>query len=210
MILSILTWLQNSLGKGHGDDAQSWSQALLGSLNFWNLLEGTHLITLMVFAGTIFIVDLRLLGVIFRGTKVSVVSDKVLPLTVAGFILMVLTGLALFYAKPIFYYHNIWFRAKLIFILAAMINIVVFHYRVQKNIAAWDDAPSPPSSAKISAVLSLSAWLLVIVMGRFIAYNWFECGKPQTDFINWAQSCSTSEHGAMSPNGKITLVGPKQ
>ena len=43
MIREALVWLQNELGKGAGDTAQSWSEALLGSLNFWGLLEGTHL-----------------------------------------------------------------------------------------------------------------------------------------------------------------------
>ena len=65
MIGAFLNWLQHSLGKGSGDTAQSWSEALLGSLNFWNLLEGTHLIALMLFAGTILVVDLRLLGMVF-------------------------------------------------------------------------------------------------------------------------------------------------
>jgi hypothetical protein len=196
MILAFLTWLQTSLGKGHGDDAQSWSEQLLGSLNFWGILEGSHLISLMLFAGTILVVDLRLLGVTFRKTPVSVISDKVLPLTVAGFACMLITGGWLFFAKPVFYYHNIWFRAKLIFILIAMINIVIFHYRVQKNQAAWDSLPKPPVSARVSAIVSLSAWCLVIVMGRFIAYNWYECGKPLPDFLNAVQSCATSEHGA--------------
>ena len=31
----------------------SYSQTLLGSLNFWGLLEGTHLLSLMLFFGTI-------------------------------------------------------------------------------------------------------------------------------------------------------------
>ncbi|HEX3888098.1 MAG TPA: hypothetical protein VHW05_11430, partial [Phenylobacterium sp.] len=86
MIGAFLTWLEHSLGKGPGSDAQSWSEALLGSLNFWSLLEGTHLIALMLFAGTIFVVDLRLLGVTFRKTRVSVISDAILPLTVFSFI----------------------------------------------------------------------------------------------------------------------------
>ena len=53
MIRAFLVWLQTTLGKGPGPDDQSWSEALLGSLNFWGLLEGTHLLTLMLFAGTI-------------------------------------------------------------------------------------------------------------------------------------------------------------
>ncbi len=209
MILAFLIWLQESLGKGKGDDAQSWSQALLGSLNFWNLLEGTHLLTLMLFAGTIMVVDFRLLGIAFKKTPVSVISTKVLPLTVGGFLIMIVTGLALFYAKPVFYYHNLWFRLKVIFILLAMINIMVFHFRVQNSQGAWDNAPKPPTSARVSAVVSLLAWTTVIFFGRLIAYNFVECGKPLPDWVNAVQECSTSEHGAQSLDGKITLVKPK-
>jgi hypothetical protein len=207
MLLTFLDWLQNGLGKGKGEDAQSWSQALLGSLNFWNLLEGTHLLMLMLFAGTIFLVDLRLLGVAFKKTRVSVISARVLPLTVAGFGLMVLTGLALFFAKPVPYYHNLWFRLKLVFLAVAMINIVVFHYRVQKDQAAWDTAPKPPTSARISAVVSLSSWVLVILMGRLIAYNFVECGKPLPAWVNAVEECQTSEHGAQSLDGHILIKG---
>jgi hypothetical protein len=209
MILSFLLWLQDSLGKGKGDDAQSWSQALVGSLNFWNILEGTHLLTLMLFAGTILVVDLRLLGVVFKKTPVSVISNKVLPLTVAGFLIMIVTGLALFFAKPVFYYHNLWFRLKVLFLIGAMINIVVFHYKVQKNMAAWDANPIPPTKARVSAIISLAAWTTVIFFGRLIPYNFVECGKPLPAWINAAQECSTSEHGAQSLDGKITMVQPK-
>src|SRR5690348_11784859 len=140
----LLNWLQHGLGKGAGDTAQSWSEALLGSMHFWAVLEGTHLLTLMLFVGTILVVDLRLLGVIFRRTKVSTVSDAVLPMTVFGFAFMLLTGLTLLFAKPLFYYHNIWFRLKMLLLLLAMTNIWVFHNRIQRNQKVWDAAPIPP------------------------------------------------------------------
>jgi hypothetical protein len=202
VIRDILVWVQTELGKGPGEFPQSWSEALLGTRNFWGLLEGTHLLALMLFAGTIFVVDLRLLGVTFRRTPVSVLSDRVLPLTVFGFALIVVTGVLLFYAKPLVYYHNIWFRFKLVFIALALINIVVFHYRVQRNRADWDAAPLPPPAARASAAISLTAWLVVITLGRFIAYDWYECGKPLPDFFNAVQSCASSERGAQSLAGQ--------
>ncbi|WP_334163355.1 DUF6644 family protein [Phenylobacterium sp.] len=201
MIREFLVWLQTELGKGPGEYPMSWSEALLGSLNFWGLLEGTHLLSLMLFAGTIFVVDLRLLGVTFRRTPVSVLSDKVLPLTIFGFVLVILTGLALFYAKPLVYFHNIWFRAKLVFIVLALINIVVFHRRVQRNIQEWDTLASPPRAARASAVISLASWAVVIMLGRFIAYDWYECGKPIPDWANTLQECAASERGAAPLGG---------
>ncbi|HEY8615594.1 DUF6644 family protein [Phenylobacterium sp.] len=198
MIRDFLVWLQTELGKGPGEYPMSWSEALLGSLNFWGLLEGTHLLALMLFAGTIFVVDLRLLGVTFKRTPVSVLSDKVLPLTVFGFVIVLLTGLALFYAKPLVYYHNIWFRAKLVFIVLALLNIVIFHRRVQRNISDWDGLAKPPGAARASAAISLAAWVIVIMLGRFIAYDWFECGKPLPDWANALQECAASEKGAQT------------
>jgi len=202
MIGAFLNWLEHSLGKGPSPDAQSWSEALLGSLNFWSLLEGTHLIVLMLFAGTILIVDLRLLGVTFRKTRVSVVSDAILPLTVFSFIFVVLSGLGLLFAKPLFYYHNIWFRAKMIFLALALLNILIFHGQTQRTQDSWDTDEKPPRAARIAAAGSLIAWLLVITCGRFIPYDWFECGKPQTAFINWVQECKTSDKGEVNLAGQ--------
>jgi hypothetical protein len=202
MIAAFLNWLEHSLGKGHEDTAQSWSEALLGSLNFWSLLEGTHLIALMLFAGTIFVVDLRLLGVTFRKTRVSIISDRILPLTVFSFIFVVITGLALLFAKPIFYYHTLWFRLKMVFLALALLNILVFHGRVQKSIDSWDADEKPPRAARLSAAGSLILWTLVITFGRFIPYNWYECGKPQSDFINWVQECKTAEKGEVNLAGQ--------
>jgi hypothetical protein len=201
-INAFLNWAEHVLGKGPSPDGQSWSEALLGSLNFWNVLEGTHLIALMLFAGTIFVVDLRLLGVTFRKTRVSAISDSILPLTVSSFVLVVITGVGLLFAKPIFYYHTIWFLVKMVFLALALLNIVVFHGRVQATQESWDTDEVPPRAARMSAAGSLVLWTLVILCGRFIPYNWYECGKPQPAFVNWVQQCKTSEKGEENMAGQ--------
>jgi hypothetical protein len=107
----------------------------------------------------------------------------------------------LFFAKPVDYYHSIWFRFKMVFLAVAMINIVVFHAKVAKNESEWDGLETPPKAARISAAVSLAAWCLVIMMGRFIPYSWMECGKPQSEFVNWAQACAAwPERGAIAMN----------
>jgi hypothetical protein len=202
MIGEFLNWLQHGWGKGPTPDGQSFSELLLGALNFWSLLEGTHLIMLMLFAGTIMVVDLRLLGVTFRKTKVSTISDAILPLTVFSFALVVLSGMGLLFSRPITYYHTIWFLAKMVFLALALLNIVVFHGRVQATQGSWDADETPPRAARMSAAGSLILWTLVIICGRFTPYNWYECGKAQPDFINWVQQCKTSEKGEENMAGQ--------
>jgi hypothetical protein len=197
LIRDFLVWLATHVGKGPGEYDPSWSEGLASTLNVWGLLEGSHVLSLMLFAGTIFLVDLRLLGVGFKRTPISVISDRVLPLTIFGFALMLVTGGLLFYAKPLLYYHNLWFRLKLIFLAIAVINIFIFHYKVQKDRDQWDTAVKPPAKARLSALVSILSWIIVITFGRFIAYDWYECGKPLPHWANVAQECAISERGAI-------------
>jgi len=195
LLHDLMVWLQNDLGRTATHD--SWSLQLLGSLNFWGLLEGTHLLTLMIFAGTIMIVDLRMLGVIFKKTPYSEISSKFLPMTVTAFVVMIVTGLLLYFANPTTYFHSIWFRFKVLFLLVAMANLAFFHWKIQKNQSVWDASEKPPISVRTSALISLTAWFLVIGCGRFIPYSWYNCGSPQSDFVNAVQSCSQTTYGAV-------------
>ncbi|MDB5452607.1 MAG: hypothetical protein JWO33_1185 [Caulobacteraceae bacterium] len=202
MLNKFFDWLQYGWGAAQYNDGTSYSKLLEGSLNFWGLLEGTHLLTLMLFFGSIMLVDLRLMGVAFREYPVSTIERRLLPLTITAMILLVITGAILFFAKPEIYWHNLMFRTKMVLLVVAMLNIAVFHKLIEKNKDEWDAAPSTPNKAKISAVISLASWILVIASGRFIAYNWFECGKAQPDWVNVTQDCKNSSLGALSQNGK--------
>jgi hypothetical protein len=201
LIRDFFVWIAKELGKGPGEYDPTWSDLLASSLNFWSLLEGTHVLSLMLFAGTIFIVDLRLLGLIFKKTPASVISDRVLPLTIFGMVIMVATGTALVFAKPLLYYHNVWFRLKLIFLAIAFLNILIMHFRLQRNMAEWDARPKPPAKIQVSAAVSLACWILVITFGRFIAYDWYNCGKPLPAWANAIEECKTSETGAIDLKG---------
>jgi hypothetical protein len=171
----LLQWLQDVPGATDGDPSTSWSQQFAGSLHLWALTEGTHVLSLMLFAGTILMVDLRMLGLAFRNVPYSELNNRVLPLTVAGFVLVAVTGVLLFFSNPVHYYHSVFFRAKILFLLVAAANIFWFHYRTQKSQAEWDARPSPPAAVKLAAGVSLASWILVILFGRLTALSFFEC-----------------------------------
>jgi hypothetical protein len=100
------------------------------------------------------------------------------------------TGALLFYAIPVRNYQSIFFRIKVLMLLAAGINAALFHLYMNRQDVAWDRLERPPTRARLSGATSLVAWSIVIVMGRMIAYDWFDCEKqPQSEFINWAAGC---------------------
>jgi hypothetical protein len=166
------------------------SVALRESLFVWPLLESTHVLTLMLFAGTAAMLDLRLLGVGFRGVPASQFTDRLLPWTRAAFAIMTITGVALVYSNPVRYYLNLFFRVKVILLVLAGLNIWWFHSRTHRTIVGWDGDARPPKAARMAAIISLTAWTGVIVAGRMVAYNWFDCDlQPQSALVNWAAGC---------------------
>ncbi len=192
-------YIQHHWGEHNTAYGRSYSAAMLEALNAWGLIEGSHLLFAMLFFGNIMVFDSRLLGLTFRKTPISELRDKLLPLTIISMVILMASGVFVFFSKPQDYYHNIWFRLKMIVLVLAVINVWIFHFVVEKDRANWDKDETPPTKARMSAVISLTSWVLVIAFGRLIAYSWFECGKPHSAWMNTFEGCAVSPLGAMTP-----------
>jgi hypothetical protein len=118
--------------------------------------------------------DLRLLGVTFTTDRVSDVAGRLLPWTLSGFVVMVITGVLLFYSDPTHFYGNLFFRIKVALLILAGVNAWVFHATVYLRVSVWDRDAVPPRGARVAGAASLVLWIGVITSGRLIAYNWFK------------------------------------
>jgi hypothetical protein len=167
----------------------SGSIALRESVYTYPMVESIHVLTLCLFVGLAAILDLRLIGITLKRVPVSEVARRLLPWMAAGFTVMVLTGSLLFYATPIRSYHSVWFRVKMIMLVLAGLNAWAFHARVWRSVATWDLDPVTPKAARVAGAASLVLWACIIVTGRMIAYNWFDCDKQQPPLVVWAAGC---------------------
>ena len=147
------------------------------------------MLTLCIFVGLAVMLDLRLLGVTMRRVPVSEVAQRLLPWTVAGFVVMVMSGALLFYAVPVRSYQSIWFRFKVLMLILAGLNVWVFHSGIYRCVSDWDLDPVAPRRARVAAALSLVLWAAIVLSGRMIAYNWFDCYKPQSSVVNLLAGC---------------------
>jgi hypothetical protein len=48
----------------------------------------------------------------------------------------------------------------------------------------------PPRRVRFAGAASLVLWACIIISGRMIAYNWFDCDKPQPRWVQIATGCS--------------------
>jgi hypothetical protein len=174
----------------------SWSTGLHESRYAYDLIESVHVWALCLFFGLAVMFDFRLLGWSMRSIPVSEVSRRLLPWTIVGFIIMVISGALLFSAIPLRSYMNIFFRTKMILLLLAGMNVWIFHTGVFRRVSSWDLAAKPPRPARVAGALSLVLWVGIVLSGRMIAYNWFDCDRqPQPAIVNFLTSCIPPQPG---------------
>jgi hypothetical protein len=133
---------------------------------------GIHIIGLTLSLGVMLWFDLRLLGLVWRETSVSVVYRRLIPWAGTGFAVMFTTGAMLFTGYATSAIDNTAFRVKMLALVVAAVNALVYH-RYTARIATWDTQATPPRGARIAGVVSLVAWGTVLFAGRIISYTMF-------------------------------------
>lgn len=121
-----------------------------------------HVLGAIVLVGSIGLLDLRVLG-FARGAALPPLARALVPLGLAGFAVMVLSGSVLFAADANALARSPVFGAKLVLIGLAGLNALAFH-------RAFHPGAEPTLTAKMLATASLLTWILVVVAGRWIAY----------------------------------------
>lgn len=122
-----------------------------------------HLLGMILLIGGIGLLDLRIVG-FFRALPIVLLSRVLVPLGVAGLVLMLLSGPLLFAADAVALSRSNIFAWKLGLIALALGNAAIFRL-------CWKDRTNePPVVLRIMAGASIALWLGVACLGRLIAY----------------------------------------
>ncbi len=183
-------------------EGTSFATTIRDSIWMFPILESIHVISFTIVVGTIAIIDLRLLGLASTKRSFQKMSSDIFKWTWAAFVVAVATGLTMFTTNARIYYHNPFFRAKMILLVLAGLNMAVFEFTAGRTIHTWDTAPSAPRTGKTVAVLSLVLWVSIIFMGRIIGFTTHPGAvappNPKIDYDNFLLPASS---GASTTNG---------
>ncbi len=151
-------------------DSTRWSALVRQSNWFFSTVDTVHTLGIILVAGTIMLLDLRLLGLALRSIPVAQVVARIVPSTLGGFGLMVVSGSLLFSSEAVKMYHSPAFRIKMLLLALAGLNALIFHRTIYRDVAHWDPASVVPARARLAGLLSLMFWIAIIAAGRAIAY----------------------------------------
>ena len=159
-LANFLQWLHDT----------QFSSTIRDSLWTEPIVETIHVLTLTLFLGFAILLDMRLLGVAMRRRRISELLAQFNPWLFVGFAIMVISGTILFCGDPVAFYSTTFFKVKMIMLVLAGVNVLVFNATIGRRVAEWDLAPSTPPAAKTAAVVSIVLWILIVAAGRGIAY----------------------------------------
>ena len=159
-----------------GETGPAWAAALessgLGVLMresavLYPIANVAHILGLILLAGSMVVLDLRLMG-FGRAMPALAVSRAVTPIALTGFAVMVASGIALFAADARPMANNPVLPVKAGLILFAILNAGLFRLLWNARLPMWDTRPAKFGQAQ--AALSLAAWLAAAACGRLLAY----------------------------------------
>jgi hypothetical protein len=156
---SVLDWLE-----------ASWFSTSVRDMPWlFPLYETVHFFGLCILFGSILVVDLRLLGV---GRRIPIDAFlPFIPASLAGFALSLISGIALFATDPFTYWPNLGFRLKMVLLVAGGLNALWFHLGERRRLSAIGPGNDPGLTGRISGALSLTIWVTVIILGRWLPYS---------------------------------------
>jgi hypothetical protein len=133
------------------------------SANAYPAANVLHLLGLVMLLGALGLADLRVAGA-FRTLPLRPMIAALTPVGVAGFVILAITGPLLFAADATALVRSDVFRLKLLLILIALGNALIFRWQ-------WRRGAEPGLALRAGAIASLLLWLAVAALGRLIAYR---------------------------------------
>ena len=124
------------------------------SLWVYPLDQAIHLLFLALFAGSILILDIRLLGFGMREQSIAKVARDSTPWVVLGFLGLVATGIPQLIQNAMREYYSDFFWIKMYVLPVAL----VYTFTVRRKVAQADEGRVSPAVQKIVGLVSLLLW----------------------------------------------------
>ena len=157
MVLTFFEWMEGS------------ALSLLFQSAVWYspIIQVMHLVAVAVFAGSLLVVDLRLLGTGLTGTPVRQVAKDAQPWLVGGLIALAITGTPTMASTSIKQYYSPFWWWKMEMLALGLIFIFTIRRQLLQSEAAEEGGVWP----KVVALVSMGLFLGVTIGARLIGLS---------------------------------------
>ena len=131
---------------------------------FGAMINVMHLLSLVMFAGGLLIVDIRLMGGGLTKQPLSQVAREARPWLIGGFIGLIVTGIPQLMLTAIkeYYAPLFWFKMEV------LVVAIIFNFTVRHRLTMGDEARLGRVWGKVVGLVSMALWSAVAIPARLI------------------------------------------
>ena len=134
------------------------------------LSQTIHILGVAIVMTAIGMLNLQLLGVRVTKQSFAELSARWMPWTWSALAVLLVTGAVQTIAEPTRELMNTTFRIKIIMLLNAVADTILYRTQVRKDPDYWEQSGDRRTAAYALASLSLVLWLGIVAAGRLVAY----------------------------------------
>lgn len=151
------------------------TQSVLSSMlreTMWAIpaVQTLHILSIAVAVSSVYLFDLRVIGVFSKNQSTVAVAKRVLPWAWSALGVLAMSGSLLIVAEPERSLMNAVFGVKLMMVVAAAATVWVRQRGLRLSPGYWESTPGVQKAGRAIAVASLVLWTGVVFAGRLIAY----------------------------------------
>jgi hypothetical protein len=132
----------------------------------WAIAESIHFCGICLLFAAVAMFDLRLMGLV-RGISLPALH-RLVPLGVLGFLLCVTSGTLFVLTQPGLYLYNPAWQIKMLLLLIAGINMVLFYVTAFRRVSLLRPDATPALAARVFGAVSVLGWVGAVAAGRVI------------------------------------------
>jgi uncharacterized membrane protein SirB2 len=131
------------------------------------VIEAFHLLGFGLTAGSVLIVEIRLLGAGLNRQPVAELAANAQPWLLGGVTLMFASGIPLFMSESIKAYYSFAFWVK----MTCLFLVLLYTFTLRRRVTRTELSSTRPALARSLAILSIALWFGVAWGGRWIGFS---------------------------------------
>ena len=140
-------------------------ETIRSSRFYFPVIETFHLLALTLLFGAIFMLNLRLCGLVMRNLPVQQVARDLSPWLLWSLAVILVSGFMLFSSEAMKCYASVPFQVKMVFLFAA----IAYHFTIYRKVTKTEREPNRILGVA-AALVSVVLWLGVGLGGRGIGF----------------------------------------
>jgi hypothetical protein len=134
-------------------------------------IQSIHIVAIGVVLGSVFMIDLRVLGLAGRDQSLIETTGRFGPWLSGALCVLLATGILMVIGEPAreLLAFSFWFKMSLVAL--GTLVAAAFQMSLRRNELYWEESVAKRRTTKLLAVATLLIWVCIAILGRLIAYD---------------------------------------